>query len=54
MPKLMITLLAVLCSLSFSILTVIAFSIGLDPLSVGLLGFMGVVSFGFALVTDDT
>ena len=54
MSHVIITVLSVLCSLGFSALTVIAFFIGLDPLSVGLLGFMGVISFGFAILSDES
>ena len=45
----LIALLSGLCSLGFSVLTIIAFSIGLDVLAVWLLGFMSLISLGHAI-----
>ena len=44
-----IAFIAALCSLGFSILTIAAFAVGMDNVTLGLLLCMAVVSFGHAV-----
>ncbi len=42
---------ATLCSLAFSILTVAAFAVGMDNVTIGLLACLSVISFGHSVAT---
>lgn len=46
-----LSFIAALCSLGFSLLTIAAFAVGMDNVTLGLLACMSVVSFGHAVAS---